>query len=752
MKLTSLVFFILILSVSALNGQSTGEIKGWIISEEGSALDHVNLSVVETGKGTYSDEKGYFSINDIAPGDYTLEASAIGYATAQKRIKLEALETTTVNISLKKLRFQLSGITVKGGALQNRNSPASISTVHLNSIKKLHLSNPQQILYQVPGVEIGAYNQGGTADVFTMRGFSGGGHEGQAAIEVDGISLNEGEGSHDGYADMNLIIPLNISKVDVYKGPSSVLFGRYAMAGTLSFETRKDGEYQDLSLKGGSFETFDGQIALGKPFELGDNTLRTNFAAQLYRTKGFTENAEFLKGNLNGRVAYDVGDHTDIALNLKGYSGTWDAPGYIPGEQFNELDRRNKQALNAENDGGAKNFASERLDVNHSFNENLRLLVFGYAVQQDYQRYAKFSYQPGGQSENNNKRNVYAVGANLNGKHAFGFMDVNWVGGLEFYNEMTNSKRWGTENRVRRALRQKRNYNLQSFSAFAQGEFEISTYFRPTVGLRYDVYNGTLELRDPGVAEENKSLNDLSHVSPKIGFRSTLFPGFDFKANVSNGFIIPPSAIRYNSDMDVDPAEIWQYEAGIVYGRSSFFNVNLTGFILNTSKEISETAPGSGEFFNSGTTQRRGLEMGLKAQPFDRFHITASFAYTSTEVMDNVNKDLEGKELTNIPRTVTSLSLDYTLKYGFGARINMRDIGKYATGQTNSFFYEGYTVADAALFYNLGSNSSHSGQFFVELNNMFDLNYATYVFDLGQGQSYGPAPLRNFTIGVAYNL
>ena len=36
-------------------------------------------------------------------------------------------------------------------------------------------------------------------------------------------------------------------------------------------------------------------------------------------------------------------------------------------------------------DGGAKEFYSQRLDINHNFSDNLRMLVFGYAVQQDFE-------------------------------------------------------------------------------------------------------------------------------------------------------------------------------------------------------------------------------------------------------------------------------------------------------------------------------------------------------------------------------
>lgn len=754
-KISLLLFCLFsIASVSAV-AQETGTLIGHVSSERGEALDRVNLTLLNAEIGTYSNEAGEYTLSGIPVGNYTLVASAVGFETKSTAIKVEAGRTSSVAITLYETPLDLKEIVIKGGGFKMRNRSETINTIPLSTIKKLHLTSPLDVLNQVPGVEIGAYNQGGVADAFMLRGFSGGGHEGQAAIEVDGVSLNEGEGNHDGYADMNLIIPLNISKVDVYKGPSSALFGRFGMAGTLAFETRKGGEYQDLSLKAGSFETVDAQVALGKPFAMGEKTLRTNFAAQLYRTGGYKENSEFLKGNLNGRVAYDLTENTDVSLNLKAYSGQWDATGYIPTEQFHDKNRRNKQALNAENDGGRKNFASERIDINHSFKDNLRLLVFGYAVQQNYQRYMKFGYLPGGQSENYVTRNLYGTGANLNGQNTFGAVAVNWIGGVEYFNELTDAERWGTANRVRDNKREDRSYKLQSFSVFGQAEFDISPYFRPSIGLRYDVYDGSLEMRDPNTVYEKKSLNNLSHVSPKFGFRSTLFEGFDFKTHISNGFALPEGSIRYDRNTDVDPSEIWQYEAGVEYAYNPYLGMNVTGFILNKSKEINETAPGSGEFINAGKTQRSGVELGVNAQPVKRLNINGSFAYIKTEIKSNEDKTLEGKELNSVPRTVTNIAVDYTLTSGFGARVNVRDVGKYATGLENFFYYGGYTRADAMLFYNFAKTSAHKGQIFVEVNNIFDENYATYAFDNGgpgDGQSYSVSPLRNFSVGVSYNF
>lgn len=756
MKVTKLLFFLsILLPFSGINAQETGKISGKIVSTKNVAMDRVNISILENNKGAYSDENGLFTITNVAPGEYTIEASTIGYQTVSKIIKVEASKTTDIIITLHETPLELSEIVIKGDGLNKRNRTETVSTINLKTIKELSLTNPMEVLNQVPGAEIGAYNQGGVADVFILRGYNGGGHAGEAAIEIDGVSLNEGESHADGYADMNLIIPINISKVDVYKGPSSALFGRFGMAGTLAFETRKGGEYQDLSLKAGSFETVDAQIALGKPFEIGEKTLNTNFAAQLYKTGGYTENSDFLKGNLNGRVAYQLSEDTDIALNLKAYSGKWDGTGYIPTEQFNDKDRRYKQALNAENDGGSKVFASERIDVNHTFNQNLRLLVFGYAVQQDFQRFSKFGTDPGGQTEYFATRNVYATGANLNGKNFIGSTEMNWITGIEFYNELTDYERWNTSNRVRNGLSENRLYELQSFSAFGQAEFDISPYFRPTFGLRYDVYNGNIEIRDPGTTNEEKPLNDLSHVSPKFGFRSTLFDGFDFRANISNGFALPGGSVRYDRDADVDPSEIWQYEAGVEYNYNDLLNVNLTGFILNSTKEINETAPGSGVFVNAGETKRSGVELGVKAQPIKRLNFNGAFAYFKTEVSKNQDASIVGKELSNVPRTIATASIDYTFNSGFGARINIKDVGKSTTGIDNFFYYEGYTRTDAKLFFNFAGTSSYKGQIFVELNNVFDKNYSTFAYDNGgpnDGQSYAVSAPRNFSIGVAYNF
>ena len=154
-------------------------------------------------------------------------------------------------------------ITVKGEAISTSSQPGTVNVIDSEKIQELKLLQPEEILDEVPGIEIHRYGMGGVANEFEIRGFKNAGHGGDAAIAIDGILLNEGESHADGYADMNVIIPLELDHAEVYKGPSSPLFGNFARGGAVSFHTRKTGEYNEYQMIGGSYETFDFQAAMG---------------------------------------------------------------------------------------------------------------------------------------------------------------------------------------------------------------------------------------------------------------------------------------------------------------------------------------------------------------------------------------------------------------------------------------------------------------------------------------------------------
>ncbi|MEM9919902.1 MAG: TonB-dependent receptor [Bacteroidota bacterium] len=738
----------------AVNAQDNASIKGSVLSESGAVLEAANVALEGTTKGMSTDANGAFILENIPSGKYNLVVSSIGYRTYTLSISLSPGDAKTFNIRLQEANIRLTEIYVAGAALDPANRTITVNEIRQDDIQTLNVDLPIRIIEQIPGVDLAAYSQGGVADQFSIRGFGGAGHEGQAGAQIDGVSLNEAEGHSDGYADLNVLIPLNLESVKVYKGPSSALYGRFAEGGTLALETRKGGNYQNFSLSGGSFNTLNAQYVLGKeiPLEKTGQQLHTNLAFQLFQSDGYADNSNQLRGNVTGRIGYKISDKTDVALSLRGHSSEWDAAGYISLEQVEDEDRRTEQDANAENDGGAKEFYSQRLDINHSFSDNLRMLIFGYAVQQDFTRFAKFGFTPGGQTERFNTRNVYAAGANLNGRSQLGTVGVDWIAGAEYYSESTDRMRWQSSNRVRGDLFLDRQFDVQTASLFGQGEFNFSKFLRMSVGVRYDQYFGSFTNSDPDITAFSLDMSTLSNLSPKIGLRSTIAEGLDLRASVSQGFTLPNSTLKYEPDSDLDPSVLWQYELGARYTGTSWLMIDVVGWILNTTNEIFENPPGSGDFVNIGETARRGIESEVVITPLEGLRIRGTYSYTDTEIQNNPEESLEGKEITNVPQSIATFDVSYALQNGLGARLLFRDVGSYFSNAVNTAGYDGYSVTNLFLFFNFNQQSSNQGRVFIEVRNLFNSIYSEVVFGGPGSQILTPAPTRNFMMGVNYNF
>ena len=647
-------------------------------------------------------------------------------------------------------------VTVTGEALHEKDNPFTTHIVRAELIHDLVLDTPLRLIEQVPGLDMGAYRQGGVADVFSIRGFTGGGHGSDAAVYVDGIPLNESESHADGYADLNVLVPLELQKLTVHKGPSSPLYGQFARGGTLALTTRKEGEYQNTNILGGAYGTLDAQLALGRAFALGGvlkNPLQANFAYQLYRTDGYQDNARYLKGTIAGRLSYELSRGNDLVLSLRGHSGEWKGPGYIPKDQFESEERRSQQAVFAENDGGSKLFFAERLDYNRTLSDNLRLLLFGYATQQEFTRFAKFGYTEGGQTERFYNRSVLGFGGSLNGLCHLADNYVSWVGGIEFFSEDTLWRRWNSANRVRLMQTQERDFLIHTLSAFTQAEFEISPFLRPTLALRYDSFSGEYENSDLDGAGFTNDMNDFSHLSPKLGVRSTLLPGLDLRASLSNGYALPEGEAKYDPMLNVDPVEIWQYELGAIWVPSDLLSLDLAGFVLDTSNEILEEPIGSGQFKNVGKSRRSGLEGEISVYPrIEGLLVCVGLSLISTEILDNPAPAMEGKELIGVPERTISLSLGYSAPAGYGGRFSWRQVGAYYLTGDNRQSYGGYQIAGLNLFYRLGNARTSRWRLFLDVKNLFDEQYAEAVW-YGYGTSnYAVGWPRHMMTGIAMDF
>ncbi len=629
---------------------------------------------------------------------------------------------------------KLEEIRVKGQGLHRDDLPTTVNIVTAEQFEEHHGNRIEEVLNNVPGVWLNNYNQAGVANQIKMRGFGSGGHGGDVGVFIDGTPLNEGESHSDGYADLNVLIPLEIERLEVFKGPSSALYGNFGRGGVLAFYTKRGGEYNKLQFDVGSNATADMQGSFGT--KLNDK-VSNNTAFELYHTDGWQDHSDWSRMNAATRFNYDVSDKLDLSFSFRTHQSTWNAAGYIPKSQFDQgWDAARRQAVGTQDDGGDKKYYNERFDAGLNISKELRLLYWAYGTQQDFTRYQSSGFgSSASQKEYYYDRSVLGTGTSLNLDSKLAGKSLTAVLGAEVYDEITDTQVWNTRDRVHQSQLQNRRFDIVTYSLFTQGEYELSRYFRPMLGLRYDSFGGDLEKKDPGATKATTDLNGFHKYSPKVGFRSMLLDKLDFRASYCEGFALPSSAQKFDPKVQVDPIDLKQYEAGLNYSIPKLLWVDVAYFIIDSDKEIQEDPVGSGDYRNVGKTRRQGLESGLKVFPLPGLELFGELTLTDSEVKENANSALVGKQVTGVPEYVTNLGARYTAANGLGGLLEWRHVGKYYLEATNTYAYDGHDVVNGSVFYTIQGEGKRKYKLSLSVDNIFDEQYAGNA-SYGYGTEY----------------
>ena len=113
---------LLIFSYSLVFPQN-GIISGFISdSSSGEALIGANVIIQETGQGMATDINGYYIIQNINPGDYTLMVSYVGFRVSREKVTVSSAQSIKKNIEMVEDFVELTQIDVTAEKLQRRNN------------------------------------------------------------------------------------------------------------------------------------------------------------------------------------------------------------------------------------------------------------------------------------------------------------------------------------------------------------------------------------------------------------------------------------------------------------------------------------------------------------------------------------------------------------------------------------------------------------------------------------------------------
>ncbi|MEH2108590.1 TonB-dependent siderophore receptor [Nostoc sp.] len=597
-----------------------------------------------------------------------------------------------------------------------RDIPQSIQVIPQQVIKDQQITRISDAVRNVSGVTPqGGY--AGATDNYNIRGFT----------TYD--NLRNGF-----YAQDNFVNPTNIERIEVLKGPASVLYGQFEPGGVVNYITKQplSEPYYSAEFTAGSFSTYRPSIDISGPLN-SDKTL-------LYRLNAAYENSgSFIDfGNqevfaIAPALSYKIGDATTLTLEY----------------EYLKLDRTYYDGLPADpivfkapisrflgepGDRFSKETHSVFLNVNHRFSENIRLRS-GFSVTLDDSEESEFrpnSIDADGRTvqrrfaagpgylQNYSLQNdlisnfrtgsiehQVLVGLEWN-KYIYGYdylrSSTLVTPSIDLFNPVYGASQPSEFDEAASRDRFERN----TIALYLQDQVTLLPNLKLLVGGRYDFIhrkNRSQQLdsfgRDPIDDATVERLYDEAF-SPRVGIVYQPLPPISIYASYSRSF--NPSSSQTVDRTQLPPERGTQYEVGIK-GELIKDRLSATFAAYDITKQnVATTDPDNSDFSIAiGEVKSRGLEFDLSGQILPGWNAIASYFINDAFVSVGDENNPVGDSLINAPGTGGSLWTSYEIQSG-----GMRGLGfgggVFYTGDReatlpNTFKIPSYVRADATIFY-----------------------------------------------------
>ncbi|WP_443694643.1 TonB-dependent siderophore receptor [Pseudomonas sp.] len=270
---------------------------------------------------------------------------------------------------------------------------------------------------------------------------------------------------------------------------------------------------------------------------------------------------------------------------------------------------------------------------------------------------------------------------------------------------------------------------LRSDSLFLQDAIHLTDQWILVAGARYQMYD---QYAGKGVPFKANTDGNGQKWVPRAGLVYRYTDELSFYGSYTESFK-PNSTIAALNDGSVlqgnlQPEESKAWELGTKLDMPGRITASAALFDITKRNVLVSVGSGVDTVYSmAGEVRSRGLELDASGQLSDRWSLIGSYAYTDAEV----TKDpaLQGKRLQNVAKHTGSLSAVYDvgsllggddLRVGAGARY----VGQREGDANNSFNLPGYTVADLFASYNT-KIEGQKVKFQLNVKNLFDRTYYT---------------------------
>ncbi|HEX5026502.1 MAG TPA: TonB-dependent receptor, partial [Agriterribacter sp.] len=726
----------------------------------GEAIAGVSIYFADAKTGAITNEGGFYSIKNIAAGTYLIEVSSIGYASITEQVTLTG--DLQKNFALVPSILENEGVTVTGvsTATKIKRTPTPVTIMSKKELNEVAATNLIDALSKNPGVAQVSTGPSISKPVIRGLGYN------RVVVLNDGIRQ---EGQQWGDEHGIEIDEYSVNKVEILKGPASIIYGSDAMAGVINILTNTPAP--EGTIKGNiiaNYQTNNKFTGFGANISGNKNGLNWNAygsfkGAQDYKNKydGYVFNSKYNEKNLGGYI---------------GYNGSWgyshiivssfnQEPGLIEGDR-DDLTGQFIHEVN--NNGTAETKIAEGSDFSGIHPDLPRQRVQHFKVAADN----RFNVGDGKISLNigfqNNKRKEYADVFNANTPNLY--FNLNTITYTAQYH-IPFSSEWKTVVGLNGMLQSNENKAeevlIPEYHLFDAGVFVYTqkNYDRFTIsgGLRFDsrTVDSKKALQDNEIKFEAFT-KSFRNISGSAGISYEAAKTTTLKFNIARGFRAPGIAElasngthegtnRYEyGNQNLQSETSLQSDLGVEVN-TTHLSLSATGFINEIDhfifyRKLSGVNGGDSLVnvdgdditaftFDQAKALLYGAEMSLDIHPhpLDWLHFENIFSY----VRGKFDQPIEG--VNNIPfipaaRLITQLKGEFVKK---GKRVSNLSItaeldntfsqNKAFTAYNTETTTKGYSLLNAFIGADIKNHKKILFSLYVTGNNLTNMAYQNHL-------------------------
>ena len=682
-----------------------------------------------------------------------------------------------------------------------RSSTTSPFILKSKDIEGKGYTSVSEVLDSIPGVNI----KEGAHPAIDLRGQ--GFQKAKATVQllVDGIPANMLDTSHQN-VPINVVNIDEIERIEVIPGGGAVLYGSGTSGGVINIITKK---YKNKNIRGGigyqisSFRNNKFDVSTGT--SIGNFDFDVNYSKNRkygYRDYDFTNSDYF-----SGRINYNINKTDNIAFKYTGYRSKYTYPTSLTETQMDKDRRQSGLGSDDKNDNNKIKKDEFSLTYNSKITNNNDLNVVAFYQKTEIPSESisdgtgmykgVLAGQVAGLSSAlrnpslptsarlamTNRLNALMtqlrspsrvdfsshsnfedrkISIKAKDKYTYDNSGSNIIIGLGYTDDnMIRASKMELVGKMK-LVDTHMDLTKKTFESFALNTYKVNN-FEFIQGLRYEKskFNGSRRNLDDvstvkrdmnnwaGTLAVNHLYSDTGNVYLKYerAFTSPSPSQLSDKVRTSSG------AFDYVTN-NLKSEKTNQFEVG--------WNDYLLGSLLSADIYYSETKDEIATIFdggrahptngfkttNLGKTRRYGFDLSAE-QKLENFTFKESYSFVKTKILKDNDKNIEGKEIAEVPNHKLLLSVDYNIsskftvgaEYEYKAAAFVDNANKYGKDKAKSVFNlrANYQVNDSLDIY-------------AGVDNVFGAKYYNSVTLSSGDRLYDPAPRTTYYTGFKYKF